>query len=94
MRLRPPRRSAIWTFVAPARPADFRMNTTTPTLPTSGVRHFTLAQAADQHKRQPNPRSAFKWHESGLKDVCADVSARTGLSKKALYDAAIAASRA
>ncbi|MDV3223401.1 16S rRNA (cytidine(1402)-2'-O)-methyltransferase [Intrasporangium sp.] len=27
-----------------------------------------------------------------LKDVCADVAARTGLSKKALYDAAVAAS--
>ena len=26
-----------------------------------------------------------------LKDVCADVAARTGLSKKALYDAALAA---
>jgi len=28
-----------------------------------------------------------------LKDVCADVARRTGLSKKALYDAAVAASR-
>ena len=28
-----------------------------------------------------------------LKDVCADVASRTGLSKKALYDAAIAARR-
>ena len=29
-----------------------------------------------------------------LKDVCADVAARTGLSKKALYDASLAARRA
>ena len=28
-----------------------------------------------------------------LKDVCADVSAATGLSKKALYDAALAAQK-
>jgi 16S rRNA (cytidine1402-2'-O)-methyltransferase len=28
-----------------------------------------------------------------LKDVCADVSSATGLSKKALYDAALAAQR-
>ncbi|HEX6055587.1 MAG TPA: SAM-dependent methyltransferase, partial [Intrasporangium sp.] len=28
-----------------------------------------------------------------LKDVCADVAARTGLSKKALYDAAVAAGK-
>ena len=27
--------------------------------------HSPCAQAADQHKRQPNRRSALKWHESG-----------------------------
>ena len=61
----PARRSAICTFVLPDRPGDFRTNTTTPTLPTSGVCQSLAAHAADQHKRRPNRRSALKWHESG-----------------------------
>ena len=32
-------------------------------------------------------------HGERLKDVCAEVAARTGLSKKALYDAAVAAGK-
>lgn len=38
--LRLPRRSASWTFVAPERPAERRMKTTTATLSSSGVRQF------------------------------------------------------
>jgi transposase len=63
MWFRPPRRSAICTFVAPERPADFRMNTTQPTLPTPGVRQIAPAHAPDQHKHQQNRRSTLKWHE-------------------------------
>jgi hypothetical protein len=65
MWFRPPRRSAICTFVAPERPADFRMNTTQPTLPTPGVRQIAPTHAPDQHKHQQNRRLTLKWHESG-----------------------------
>lgn len=40
----PLRRSAIWTFVAPERPADFSTNTTTPD--SSGYRGVSTSPPA------------------------------------------------
>lgn len=66
MWLRPSRRSAIWTFVAPERPADFRTNTTDLTLPRPGVRQSDPQHGPDQHKQPPNRQPAINWHESGV----------------------------
>lgn len=62
---RPARRSAIRTLVLPERPGDFRTNTTSPTLPTSGVCHPDHDQRPDQHLCRQRRALSVKWHESG-----------------------------